>query len=225
VAGPVAGTDPAVAAVPAVVRRSFYRQHLLAAQYFAAAAAAAESVWAGGVRREGVRQYRDLVAASVLSAAAYLEVSVNELHLELQDGALTNGRRHSRRLLARLSREWRLHERAPTLEKYQFLLGLWDGDPFHPRRHPYVEVDRLMRWRNALVVRFAGSTLRLHEELVRGPAPGTARPPIAPDPVHPGRLRLDARCARWAVQSVVDFSVEFCRRMRLPARESGDPAG
>ena len=207
---------PAHADASLAVRRSYYQQHLVAARYFADAALAAEHAFIAGAGRAGIRQRRDLVAASVLSVAAWLEVSVNELQLELQEGALTNGRRHSARLLARLAREWRANARAATLAKYQMLLQLYDCDAFHPRRSPYVEVDRLMRWRDVLAARAGRAVLRLEPDvLAQGVAPGV--PPAAPEP-HVGRLRLDAACARWAVDVAEAFSTEFCRRMRLPGR-------
>jgi hypothetical protein len=216
---------PAPVADAAVgIRRTFYRQHLVAAQYFAEGAYAAELRGIIGAGRQLVRTYRDLVAASVLSAAAYLEISVNELYLELRDGGSNGGRHSSRRLVARLAREWRVNQSAPTLQKYQLILSLWDGDTFHPRRTPYTEAERLIRWRDVLVTRARGPLLHAEQveragDLAREP---DRRPPV-PEGLHIGRLRLDAACAWWAVRSAVAFSEEFCRRMHLPSREFGEP--
>lgn len=209
------------------VRRTFYQQHLVAAQYFADGAQLAEERGITGAGRDAVRRYRDLVAASVLSAAAFLEGSVNALVVELQEGGLTNGRRHSRRLHARLSREWRTHELAPTLHKYQLLLSLWDADPFHPRRSPCVQVDRLMRWRDVLVHRSEGPLHRVAYDSPASVPLGVTLHADTTDRTLPQtrRLRLNAECAQWAVHSAITFSNEFCCRMSLRARGFGEASG
>lgn len=202
-------------------RRTWYQQHLVAAQFFADTAATACAAEGASLDRTAMRAVRDLVTASILSAAAYLEVSVNELFIELRDGRGV-ARPQSRRLMVRFAREWLLNDKASALERYQRLLAHFDGDQFHPRRTPYLEVERLIRWRDELLVRAGGAPLRLEGAVLlasRHDVPSLTPSSLAHKPAHPGRLRLVPATAQWGVQSAVRFSAEFCRRMRLPNRE------
>lgn len=209
---------------------TFYQQHLVEAQCFADGAQAAEQRGVAGADRDAVLRHRDMVAASVLSAAAFLEVSVSALFFELEEGGLTGGKRHSRRLHARLSYERHAHEHAPMLQKYQLLLSLWDADPFHPSRAPCLQVSRLMRWCGLLVRRSAEPRWGIeYDSYVAADATVHVEATNSPHP-HMGQLRLNSECAQWAVDSAINFSGEFCRRMSLPAREmmasgSDAPAG
>jgi hypothetical protein len=208
------------------LRPTFYQQHLVAAQYFADAAHEAAERGIGCAGTGAMRRHHDLVAASVLATAAFLEGSVNALVVELQEGGLTTGRRHARHLNAQLTRAWNTHERSPTLNKYQLLLSLWDADSFHPRRSPYVEVARLMRWRDVLVHRAGGPPQRDPCHPAPRLPPDVARPrATAATQRRTRRMRLNAECAQWAVQAAITFSSEFCRRMSLRGRGFGDASG
>ncbi|MGQ0649439.1 MAG: hypothetical protein ACT4P7_17940 [Gemmatimonadaceae bacterium] len=203
---PVAAPRPAEAAIG--VRRAFLHQHLVAAQSYANGASAAEQRGLASLGREDIDRYHDLVAAAILSSAAFLEASVDALFRELQEGGLTNGRHHPRRFVAHLTRTWRANEGASTLHKYQLLLALWDADPFHPGRSPFLEADRLTRRRDLLLLR-ESDPRATHSTATRRARPSTSTE----------HFRLDAACAEWAVQVAISFSVEFCRRMSIPERE------
>ncbi|MEO6446193.1 MAG: hypothetical protein ABIZ91_10970 [Gemmatimonadaceae bacterium] len=206
------------------VRRRWCRQHLVAAQYFADSARAADEARLVGAGGESVRQRREMVEASVCSAAGFLEMGVSALYLELHESGLTSGRRHSRQQHARLAQAWGHHQRAPVLQKYQLLLSLWDADPFHPRKPPYLEVDRLLRWRDHLIQRPSVSARHIDAEFPAELPPGVSvhvETSRTPEP-QVGRLRLSADCAQWAVDSVVTFTREFCCRMGLAPMEFGE---
>lgn len=208
-------------------RRMRAQQHLVAAQCFADDAEAVEQGGSAGAGLDALRRSENLVAASVLSAAAFLDHSVIELFHELQAGGLRHARRHSRRQHTLSSREWRARERGSTLEKYQLLLGLWDADLFHCRRSPCLEVDRLMRWRDRLESRSAGMRQRLDNDSPARMHPEVTLPSVAAPAAEAqvGRVHLDARSARWAVETAIAFSIEFCRRMGLPVPEGTTQRG
>lgn len=209
------------------LKHSFYRHLVGSARFFAQRARSFED---RAMRGEGVLlrdagvdlvRHRSYVTGAILSAAAFLEASINELYLELH-GLRSNERtRLPRRVLAVLGRFWSDIERAPVLHRYQVVLMVADAERFDERRAPFQDADSLMKLRDALVHfrperpesrrRLRTLEQRLHNRFERNPL-------AASDSAWFPDLCLSAACAEWAVQAAADFTEDFCTRMSLPAR-------
>ena len=222
--------EPEVAATPEPsdtgefqVAATLYRHHLFAARHLSELACDIEKKHEGTSDPEIIRQHRAYVIGAILSAAAFLEASINELYLEVQDhegnGEPRGGRR---RVLAVPAHFWSPEARPPILHKYQLALVVADAEPFDEGRAPFRDADGLIALRDALVHgrpewrdqhgRRQNLQRRLrakfsHNKLAR-----------EGEPEFPDRL-LGAGCAEWAVRVSERFSSDFCHRMAIPARD------
>jgi hypothetical protein len=210
------------------VAASLYAHHLFAARHMAELACELEKEHAGaGVDAEVSRRHRTYVIGSVLSAAAFLEASINELYLEVQ-GHIANGSGGGRqRVLAVPAHFWSSGGKPPVLHKYQLALVVADAEPFDEGRSPFREADGLIALRDALVHgrpewRDSHGRRQNLERRLRGKFPHNAFT-IEGDPEFPDRM-LGAGCAMWAVRVAEKFSDDFCHRLAIPSRvmNSGD---
>lgn len=208
---------------PAQVAASLFRHHLYAARHLSDLACQLEQEHAGTTADpEIVRRHRAYVIGSVLTATAFLEASINELYLEVQDHL--NGAGGRRRVLAVPAHFWSSVARPPILHKYQLALVVADAEPFDEGRSPFREADGLVALRDALVHgrpewrdqhgRRQNLERRLRAKFKRNALAGVDGSEF------PDQL-LGAGCASWAVKVAERFSDEFCRRMAIPARGLG----
>jgi hypothetical protein len=206
----------------AQVAASLYRHHLFAARHLSDLACQLEQEHVGENDPEVIRRHRAYVIGSVLAATAFLEASINELYLEVQDHL--NGTGGRRRVLAVPAHFWSSVARPPILHKYQLALVVADAEPFDEGRSPFREADGLVALRDALVHgrpewrdqhgRRQNLERRLRAKFKRN-ALASADSTEFPDQL------LGAGCASWAVNVAERFSDEFCRRMAIPARGLG----
>lgn len=209
------------AAEAARIKQSFYRHLIGAARYFSERAREFEEAAAGKepLPIESVR-HRSYVTGAILSAAGFLEASINELYLELHARSERRSRL-PRRVLAVLGRFWSDIERAPVLHRYQTVLMVADAERFDERRAPFLDADSLMKLRDALVhFRPERPESRRRQRTLEQRLQNRFEPnPLAPDDTSwfPERC-LSAGCAEWAVRAADEFSDAFCTRMSLPAR-------
>ena len=203
------------------VAASLYRIHLFTARHLAALARALEDERAGNADEDSIRRHRAYVIASVLASSAFLEASINELYLEVQEHLL-NGERGGRRVLAVPAHFWSPTARPPILHKYQLALVVADAEPFDESRSPFRDADGLIALRDALVHGRPPDWRDQHgrrqnlERRLRAKYKHNALCSDA-DPAFPDRL-LSAGCAEWAVRIAERFSSEFCHRMGIPSR-------
>ena len=215
------------AGAPEQVAASLYAHHLFAARHLAELACELEKEYAGaGVDAEVSRRHRAYVSGTVLSAAAFLEASINELYLEVQ-GHLANGSGVGRqRVLAVPAHFWSSAGKPPVLHKYQLALVVADAEPYDEGRSPFREADGLIALRDALVHgrpewRDSHGRRQNLERRLRGKFPHNAFA-IEGDPEFPDRM-LGAGCAMWAVRVAEKFSDDFCHRMGIPSRVMNSP--
>lgn len=214
---------PAVEA--ARLKHTFYRHLIGSARFFAQRARAIEravqekqraAVTAGDLVR-----HRSYVTGAILSAAAFLEASINELYLELHSVRAREKTRLPRRVLEVLGRFWSDIERAPVLHRYQVVLMVADAERFDERRAPFHDADSLMKLRDALV-HFrperpeSRRRLRTLEQRLRNRFESNPLVPTGSS-WFPDQC-LSAGSAEWAVQAADDFTEDFCTRMSLPSR-------
>ncbi len=182
--------------VVGAARERLYRQHIYSANLFAERARALETGKPGEVSQEDQWRHRAYVTGAVFAASAFLETSINELYLDLQN--LT-----------------------PILHKYQVALSLADADSYDESKPPFLDADSLLKLRDALLSckvtwddkRGKPQTL---EKRLRTKFPSNALAP-AKAPWFPDRC-LGAGCASWSVKTVQLFSDDFCHRMGIPTR-------
>jgi hypothetical protein len=209
---------------PAQVAASLYRHHLYAARHLSDLACQLEQEHAGTADPAIVRRHRAYVIGSVLAATAFLESSINELYLEVQDHLMNDGSGGRRRVLSVPAHFWSSVARPPILHKYQLALVVADAEPFDEGRSPFREVDGLVALRDALVHgrpewrdqhgRRQNLERRLRAKFKLNALAGTEWSEF------PDQL-LGAGCASWAVRVAERFSDEFCHRMAIPARGLG----
>jgi hypothetical protein len=215
-----ADEDEDSAPAGAVARDRLYRQHIFSAHHFAQSAQAIEADRSESTQ-DVLSRYRAYVTASIFSAGAFLEASINELYVELQNLTQAGHPRLPQRELALLRRVWPGVLGSPVLQKYQVALSVADSDSFDESRPPFVDAEGLLRLRDALLIctpewhdsRGRHRTLekRLRTKFPPSPLVGDDRP------WFPDRC-LSAGCANWAVRTAQAFSDDFCRRMGIPAR-------
>ena len=201
---------------------SLYRHHLYAARHLAALACEIEKEHEGTSDPEIIRRHRAYVISAIQSSAAFLEASVNELYLEVQDH-LGNGEAGvRRRVLSVPAHFWSPAARPPILHKYQLALVVADAEPFAEGRAPFRDADALIALRDALVhgrPEWRDQHGR-RQNLLRRLRAKFRHNPLAREgePEFPDGL-LGAGCATWAVRVSERFSNDFCERMAIPARD------
>lgn len=203
------------------VPATLYRHHLYAARHMADLACEIEKEHVGTTDAEIIRRHRAYVIAAVLAAAAFLEASINELYLEVQDHLVNGNPANRRRVLAVPAHFWSEVARPPILHKYQLALVVADAEPFDEGRSPFREVDGLVALRDALVHgrhewRDSHGRRQNLERRLRAKFPHNALAKEG-DPEFPDQL-LGAGCAMWAVRVAEKFSNDFCQRMAIPTR-------
>jgi hypothetical protein len=210
---------------PGATRTSLHRQLILGARFFAERARDCEERALKAPpdlpRAPAYVRHRSYVTGCILSAAAFLETSINELYLELHGSRSGERAPLPRRVLSVLTRFWPNIERAPVLHRYQTVLMVADAERFDERRAPFLEADTLLKLRDALIQcrpersearrRIRTLEQRLRTRVEQNPL-ADADSDWFPD------LCLSAACADWAYRAADSFSAEFCRRMSLPAR-------
>ncbi|HJU73748.1 MAG TPA: hypothetical protein VJ717_08365 [Gemmatimonadaceae bacterium] len=202
--------------------QGIYRDFLLAAMYFAERARADEQrPGAAEASAADFVRHRAYVTGAILSAAAFLEASINELYLELHGSRARDRLRLPRRVLPLLGRAWAAMRRTRVLERYQVVLKVADAERFDERHAPFLDADTLMKMRDALLHSrperpVSGRRYRMLEKRLKGRF--ALNPMAAPDsPWFPHQC-LSADCADWAIKAADDFTDAFCRRIALPAR-------
>ena len=207
--------------VVAGARSRLYRQHIYSAHLFAERSQALEGRDPGDVSPEDKWRHGAYVTGAVFVACAFLEASINELYLELQNLGESGKPRLPSRELALLSRVWPEVAGSPILHKYQVALSLADADSYDESKPPFVDAESLLRLRDALLSSSAewddkrGKRQTLEKRL-RTKFPPNALA-SAKAPWFPDRC-LGAGCATWAVKTVQVFSDDFCHRMGIPTR-------
>jgi hypothetical protein len=205
----------------AQVATSLYRHHLFAARHMSGLACEIEKEHVGTTEPDVIRRHRAYVIGAVLAAAAFLEASINELYLEVQDHVVNGGPEGRRRVLAVPAHFWSQAAHPPILHKYQLALVVADAEPFDEGRSPFRDADGLIALRDALVHgrpewRDAHGRRQNLARRLRAKFPHNALASEA-DPEFPDRL-LGGGCASWAVRVAEKFSNDFCQRMAIPAR-------
>jgi hypothetical protein len=202
-------------------RDRLYRQHIFSAHHFSELAHVLEGRGSEDLSAEEKWRHRAYVIGAAFSASSFLEASINELYLELQNLSQSGHPRLPPRELGLLLRVWPDVVGSPVLHKYQVALSISDADNYDESRPPYIDADSLLRLRDGLLSctpdwdDSRGKHRTLEKRLRTKFPPSSLAPASAP--WFPDRC-LGAGCAKWAVRTAQAFSDDFCRRMGIPAR-------
>ena len=132
------------------LRTHFNVQHMMAAAYFSRQALHIESTYSPRLDDgEPYFAHRGYVTGAVLSVAASLEATINELYIDAKEGithTFEGGDPKIPRLLARA--DWEKLEKDRILDRYQEALTSTGKQQFVRGRKPYQSVDDLIRLRS-----------------------------------------------------------------------------
>lgn len=203
-------------------------QHFQAAKMFADEARAIEVNSPPPLDDEALKShYRALVTATVLSAVAGLESSVNELFQECVDKEthtqLKGLADHHR---VRMAEAWNFlkEKQVDILTKYDEAIRLSESERLARGESPYQDVKGLIRLRNRLV-HYSPEWSNEQDEnnklrrLLRNRFPENPySAPKSEEPLWFPHLCLGAGCANWAVNSTKAFLDQFSQAMGIPSR-------
>lgn len=217
----ITGRVQLTASFSARVKHSFSPQHLEAARRFAAAARGVEEGGPSALTPSIQGDHRANVTASIMSAVAFLEASINELFLEARDNHRQPllGLSEEGRLL--LATQWHDVQRFPTLRKYQTVLVAAGAAKFDKCAALFHDASDLVKLRNALVHYEPNwdDELGKHDSIEK-----RLRGKFDPNPMVSSRTLwfphqcLGAGCAEWCVRVAEDFSRQFTDRLGIPSR-------
>lgn len=206
------------------LKTHFGLQHLVGAALFARKALEIECTHEEIVGSgEPEWAHRAYVTGAILSAAASLEATINEVYLGTPQGDPTAMEKTNPRFTVGLVRNWRRLERSSILRKYQEALDFSEVSKFSEDDFLYKEVDCLIQLRNALVhYKPEWNTHQKQHKEIGDTLEGRFEPNpfTGPNDAFFPKKCLGHGCAEWAVQSSLAFMNEFFRRVELPTMPS-----
>ena len=212
----ITGTNPSLR-----IKHSLSKQHLRAARMFADRGRDLECRIGSEPGEPERVEHRAYVAACILSAVAFLESSINEFYLEAVDGGGEALKGLPPPTFALLAQFWLEIEQSAILHKYQTALLLGGVEKFERGAGLYQDAESAVKLRNALVHYKPewDDEQGIHQNLERRLA---GRFPVSPF-ASTGALWfphvcLGSGCAHWLVETVSQFSNEFCSRLKIRSR-------
>jgi len=186
---------------------------------------------------DSLLRHEVFILNSLLSSAAFLECTINELYADAADDACSFGDEKKEALLRIIREKWnnrKNFDRAPLITRYQKILGIAKKPSFDETSPVFSDVRHLVEIRNHLMhykrewvsVRdeeeawnseetFAGK----FEKLLKNKFPEN---PFARknQPFFPDKL-MGHGCAEWAVLTSLAFTDEFFNKLEVPAPYDG----
>ena len=221
--------------------------HILTAAFFTRQSAAMErqhlgTLWSEEFQAGPFAEHRAYVVGAVFAAVAFLEATINELFNDALEKhqAAPPVEKHTqdpiswlaepvRNSLGKRWQGWRAGtDRVDALSKFQLALSLAGKKPLPKGEQPYQNVSLLNSLRVRLIHFEPEWTLlgeqpqqaNLHpiEQALRGKfALNPLMPENTSNPFFPDKV-LSHGCAKWAVQSSLEFNDTFCIRLGIPTR-------
>jgi hypothetical protein len=198
------------------MRSYLSRQYLWAAEFFRRKA---DEIEKHGPTTDStiVYEHRSFVTGAIFSAVAFVEAAINEFFKELTEGqtsysaVVSEGTRRTLRIL------WNHTEASnrslfAILDKYELILKSCEKTAFERKRQPYKDADLVLQLRNALTHYKPGGEQRKFLEEVRSKFKENGLLPAGEGAYFPDKC-LGSACARWAVESVKNYTDEFFRKL------------
>ncbi|MEG4628985.1 hypothetical protein QUB56_04925 [Microcoleus sp. AR_TQ3_B6] len=169
-------------------------------------------------------EHRSYVIGSIITAVCYLEATINELFTNVEDISRSN--EWSPDVAQKMNEEWANERRLELKIKYERALCIVKSESFDRGAEPYQSAASLISLRNALIhykPEWIGTgesyNQTLNEKLrqklekkIKKLNPMTREGSL----FFPHRC-LGYGCAKWAVESSVNFSNEFFSKIGLPS--------
>lgn len=185
---------------------------------------------------EQVLRHEAFVLNAILSAVAFLESTINELHADAADGAYFFADEEQEAVIRAIGERWRNEknfDRAPLITRYQKILEIAGKTPFDEGDQAFANVRQLIEIRNHLM-HYKREWVVIGEEKHQGSAETTgerfgillrkkfAINPFAAanQPFFPDKC-LGHGCAEWAIVNSIIFTDAFFRKLGLPAPYEG----
>ncbi len=202
---------------PLSVKTNFSDHHMLSAAPFARQSAIIEKSYKDGITDELRAEHRAYVTGAIIVSVASLEATINEVFISARDNDnLFKGFDPTiPKVLAKL---WSLDvvKRSRFFEKCRFVLEVAEKEAYDQNKSPYLEVDYLIKLRNALVhyKPDVDTNLDYHKKLENWLKSRFNINPFSHDndAFFPKKC-LGHGCAEWAVQSSIKFIEDFYNRM------------
>ncbi|PKG33397.1 MAG: hypothetical protein CW742_03175 [Methanoregula sp.] len=185
---------------------------------------------------EQVLRHEAFVLNAILSAVAFLESTINELHADAADGAYFYSDEQHDAVLKTIADGWKNEknfDRAPLITRYQKILAIARTAPFDDDDAAFSNVRQLIEIRNHLMHykrewivigegKHPGNAETTSERFGRILAKKFAINPFAAknQPFFPDKC-LGHGCAEWAIVNSVIFTDAFFRKLGLPAPYEG----
>jgi len=220
-------------------RECFSVRYIQSAALFCRLAYAIEKEFGknGTVSPESALMHEAFALHAVLSAATFLESTINELYSDATDDAFLPEDERARGLFRTIAREWRNEknfDRAPLLAKYQKILSLSGNTPFSETDPAFANGKNLVAIRNFLLhyrrewVRASkrrgprGKETSEAERFETALSRAFRENPLAPKgrPFFPDRC-LGHGCAEWAVINSLIVTDTFFAVIGIPAPYEG----
>lgn len=199
------------------MKHSFSRQHLAAARHFARLATKVEEQTEANEILKA--EHRAYVTGTVVFSVAFLEASINELHLEALDGNRKSLLGLTDQQLAKLKTSKKGGKK--ILSKYQRVLSVCGIPRFKEESELFQSVNSLIKIRNALIHYHPewDDELKVHKNIQNKVSGKFALNRFTgKSSLWFPHQCLGAGCARWGVERVEQFMAEFCRRIGIPSR-------
>ncbi|MBD1829111.1 hypothetical protein NDI47_05870 [Microcoleus vaginatus GB1-A2] len=204
--------------------------HIKAAAHFAKLSYEKEDKYDDSQPSSELRdEHRSYVIGSIITAVCYLEATINELFTNVE--YIFRSNEWSPDLAEKMNEEWANERRLQLIEKYEKALYIVKSESFDRGAEPYQSAASLISLRNALIhykPEWIGTgesyNQTLNEKLrqklenkIKKLNPMTREGSL----FFPHRC-LGYGCAKWAVESSLNFSNEFFSKIGLPSNLDQD---
>jgi hypothetical protein len=208
--------------MPIIKYRTYFSSyHLWAAKKFTEVCGEIEDSLVG--KKPFDFEHRAYVTATIISAVAFLEASINEVFQDAfdeQTSYVANLSSETRGLMKDFwgETEGTRKSTARILEKYQCALHFANVDKFNQGKSPYQDVLLVIDLRNELVhykpKSLGGDSTHRLQNTLKGKFPENRLMAGSGNPFFPDKC-LGKGCAKWAVDSSRKFADEFFKRIRI----------
>lgn len=214
--------------VSIAVRTYFSINHILSAAHFSRLSAKLEKSYTGKPSEDLHFENMAYVTGCIFAAVSSLEAMINELFTDIADHPDSHLSIVGKRTGALMATMWNLGvprtATYPILRKYQIALILADKEVLESDKQPYQDVDLLIELRNALIHYEPETVLAYSDEgkVDIQKFEKKLKGKFSTNPLALGHAFFPSKClghgcAKWAVNSTIEFADEFFRRMGIPS--------
>lgn len=208
-------------------RYSFSRTHMKSAYFFAKNSHDLENKdYKSSIEKtRAISENKSNVIAVLFFTVSFLEATINELFKDAQDSRATSTLNLSTEITKIFGDIWETNfKKSSTLDKYQTALILASTDKFNTGKQPYQDVKLLTQLRNSLIHyepewiqgdEDTGKDVHKFEKQLRKKFALNQLMKQTDNPFYPDKC-LGFGCAKWAIESSLNFTDEFFRRLGIP---------